>query len=154
MVERPDADHAVFEAVCGKGTYVRAIARDLGQALGCLGHISRLRRLSVGAFTVENAVTLETLRRVVEDDTLPQVLVPMATALADIPALAVTGPQAQRLRAGNGITVPPRFLEDSGITRWPVRAMWQGEVVAILKEEDGEISPLRVFNATSASTPS
>ena len=146
LVERPDADHAVLEAVCGKGTYVRALARDLGSDLGCLGCVSRLRRLAVGSFTVDVAVTLDTLRRIVDDDALPQVLVPLATALADIPAFAVTGPQAQRLRAGQTIRVPPALLNAAGATEGPLRAMCEGEVVALLEQGDDGLSPLRVFN--------
>lgn len=145
LVERPDPDHAVFEAVCGKGTYVRALARDLGEALGCLGHVSALRRLSVGAFRAEDAVTLEALQQVVEDDSLPQVLVPVATALADIPALAVTEPQAQRLRSGQTIVATPVLLEASGIGEGPVRAMLGGDLVALLQLAGAELSPLRVF---------
>ena len=76
--------------VCGKGAYVRALARDLGEALGCLAHVSALRRTSVGPFTLEQAVTLDALDELVEEDSLPQALVSVATALAGIPALAVT----------------------------------------------------------------
>ncbi len=68
LLERPDADHAVFEAACGKGAYVRALARDLGERLGCFGHVVALRRLQVGPFGTERAVTLDALAEIVEDD--------------------------------------------------------------------------------------
>src|SRR5689334_8178584 len=74
LTARPDADHASFHMVCGKGAYVRAIARDLGEVLGCYAHVAGLRRTRVGSFSVEQAVTLEALAGIVEEETLPQIL--------------------------------------------------------------------------------
>lgn len=152
LIERLDDDHAVFEMVCGKGTYVRALVRDLGVQLGCLAHVSALRRLAVGSFTTDNAVTLETLERLVADDSLSQALVSLKTALADIPALAITEPQAQRLRAGQRLRVPAALVmgrqmaTDDAANVPLVRAMSAGQVVALASLEAGELKALRVFN--------
>jgi tRNA pseudouridine55 synthase len=145
LVGRPDPDHAEFRMACGKGAYVRAIARDLGQALGCCAHVAALRRTEVGAFPIANAISLDALARIVEDDTLPQVLIPVTTALAGIPALAVTEPQAHRLRAGQAVRVTPALLGEDVHEPATVRAMRAGELVALARLEGMELSPVRVF---------
>lgn len=147
---RPDVDHAEFEMVCGKGAYVRALARDLGERLGCLAHVSALRRTAVGPFDLERAVTLDALAKLVEADSLPQVLVSVATALADIPALAVTEPQAHRLRAGQPIRVPPRLLDAPEEAGLAIKVTQAGDLVAIARFVEGELSPVRVFNLKGA----
>jgi tRNA pseudouridine55 synthase len=146
LVSRPDPDHAEFRMLCGKGAYVRAIARDLGLALGCYAHVAALRRTAVGAFDEENAISLDALARIVEDDTLPQILVPMTTALAGIPALAVTEPQALRLRSGQPIRVNPALGGGGMGDSATVRAMRAGEIVALARLEGSELSPIRVFH--------
>jgi tRNA pseudouridine55 synthase len=146
LIERPDPDHAVFELVCGRGTYVRALVRDLGLQLGCLGHVSELRRLRVGPFRVENAISLTTLGQLVEDDALPQALVPVGTALEGMPALALTGPQAERLRSGQTIRVAPHLVVGETGDEATVRAMTAGQVVALARLHGSELSPVRVFN--------
>lgn len=147
LVERPDPDRAVFEAECGKGAYVRALARDLGETLGCLAHVAELRRLAVGPFDVEQAITLDALKQLVENDTLPQVLVPVATALAGIPALAVTEPQAHRMRSGQPIRVPPALLPEQATEGGTLRVMRGGELIALARLEGAELAPVRVFPA-------
>ena len=146
LVERPDPDHAVFRMSCGKGAYVRAIARDLGRVLGCHAHVSALRRTEVGGFNTGNAITLDGLARIVEDDSLPQVLVPMTTALAGIPALAVTEPQALRLRSGQSVRMTPALVGDEAGEAATVRAMRAGELIALARLEGMELSPVRVFH--------
>ena len=146
LIERPDADHAVFEMSCGKGAYVRAIARDLGQELGCFAHVSALRRTSVGAFGLELAVPLDTLAQLVENDSLPQVLISVSTALAGIPALAVTEPQALRLRSGQPIRVSPRLFAEEPAEGATIKVTQAGELVALARLDGAELSPLRVFN--------
>src|SRR5205085_11679332 len=91
--EMPDRDHAIFEAECGKGTYVRAIARDIGKTLGCLGHVSALRRLAVGPFDEATMITLETLidaREAGSVTTLDRFLRPIGFGLSDVPEIALT----------------------------------------------------------------
>ena len=146
LVERPDPDHAVFRMSCGKGAYVRAIARDLGRVLGCHAHVSALRRTEVGGFNTGNAITLDGLARIVEDDSLPQVLVPMTTALAGIPALAVTEPQALRLRSGQSVRMTPALVGEEAGEAATVRAMRAGELIALARLEGMELSPVRVFH--------
>jgi tRNA pseudouridine55 synthase len=146
LVSRPDPEHAVFRMTCGKGAYVRALARDLGLALGCHAHVCALRRTEVGSFNVGNAISLDALARIVEDDSLPQVLVPMTTALAGIPALAVTEPQALRLRSGQSVRMTPALVGDEAGEAVTVRAMRAGELIALARLEGMELSPVRVFH--------
>jgi tRNA pseudouridine55 synthase len=146
LTGRPDPDHADFRMTCGKGAYVRAIARDLGQALGCCAHVAALRRTEVGAFSVENGVSLDALAGIVEHETLPQILVPVSTALAGIPALAVTEPQALRLQSGQAVRLAPAFVGETIGEAATVRAMRAGELIALARLEGMELSPVRVFH--------
>lgn len=146
LIERPDADHAVLEAGCGKGAYIRALARDLGERLGCHAHVTALRRLAVGPFDTSGAITLDALVEIVKNDTLPQVLVSVSTALADIPALAVTEPQAARLRSGHPIRISPQLVMGEAVEGGTVKVLVDGALVALGQLQDGELSPLRVFN--------
>jgi tRNA pseudouridine55 synthase len=146
LVEQPDRDHASFELRCGRGTYVRALIRDLGQRLGCLGHVVALRRLQAGPFHAEAALSLLALERLVAEDALPQALLPVSAALGDLPALALTEPQADRLRAGQTIRVAPGLVIGEVSDDSTVRAMAAGQMVALARLQGGELSPVRVFN--------
>ncbi|HEY4171045.1 MAG TPA: tRNA pseudouridine(55) synthase TruB, partial [Reyranella sp.] len=103
LLARPDADHADFVVGCGKGTYIRSLGRDLAKALGTVGHLSALRRTAVGPFREEAAISLPKLEVLGHNSRLLGALVPVATALDDIPALALTGTQADRLRHGQPV---------------------------------------------------
>ena len=146
LIERPDPDHATFELLCGRGTYVRALVRDLGVKLGCLGHVMALRRLRVGPFREDDAVSLGALEQLVADDALPQTLLPVGIALGDLPALALTQPQVDRLCAGQTIRVAPGLLAGEPDADATVRAMAAGRMVALARLHGGELSPVRVFN--------
>ena len=135
----PDSDHAVLEMICGKGAYVRGVARDLGRVLGCLGHVSELRRSRVGHFDEGMAISLDKLDGMGHKEALDGLLLPVEAALADIPALAVTGPEAERLRFGQVIRVP-HSVEGT------VYATTDGRPVALAKIHAGEVRPVRVFN--------
>jgi tRNA pseudouridine55 synthase len=148
VVDMPDGDHAVMAMTSGKGAYVRAVARDLGEALGTCAHVTQLRRTAVGPFKIEDSVRLDDLEALIADESLPQVLVPVATALAGIPALAVTEPQAQRLSAGQPIVALPHMIEGELGAEPMVRAMWGGRLVALTRFEEGELLPVRVFLTT------
>ncbi|MFO1189766.1 MAG: tRNA pseudouridine(55) synthase TruB [Alphaproteobacteria bacterium] len=100
LVARPDADHAVFEVECGKGTYMRSLARDIALALGTVGHVAALRRLRVGRFGEEQAISLEQEDHMGHSPALVAHLLPIETALDDIPALALTETEARKLRSG------------------------------------------------------
>jgi tRNA pseudouridine55 synthase len=154
LVEIPDPDHATFEMHCGKGTYVRAWVRDIALALGTLGHVSALRRTAVGGFRAEDATPLETLKGFMHSPAAFEHLRPISTALDGIPALAVSGPDAVRLRSGNPILVRPngfaRITEGTsgddlqGLTVFC--SSGEGEPVALTTFEAGELRPFRVFN--------
>jgi tRNA pseudouridine55 synthase len=146
LVERTDPDQVTFELVCGRGTYVRALVRDLGEELGCLGHVVALRRLQVGPFRIEEAVSLFALEQLVADDALPQALLPVGAALGDLPALSLTEPQVERLRAGQTIRVAPGLLGGEPDADATVRAMAAGRMVALARLHGSELSPVRVFN--------
>lgn len=139
LVEVSDRDHAVFEMQCGKGTYVRALARDIAERLGTVGHIAGLRRTAVGAFREVDSIPLGNLAAVMHGGTLTQHLLPVETALADIPALAVKEAAANRLRNGQAIQV---LTAGDGT----VRAMASGRLVALAEVKSGEARPLRVFH--------
>ena len=139
LLECPDADHAVLEMICGKGAYVRGVARDLGRVLGCRGHVSELRRTRVGDFDENMAISLDKLEDMGHKEALDDLLLPVEAALADIPALPVTGPEAERLRFGQAIRVP-HSVEGT------VYATTDGRPVALAEIHAGEVRPVRVFN--------
>ncbi|HET9160182.1 MAG TPA: tRNA pseudouridine(55) synthase TruB, partial [Caulobacteraceae bacterium] len=146
----PDADHIDLVMDCGKGTYVRALARDLAERLGACGHVSALRRTRVGPFGEDLAITLEFLEDLVHKAAGLQELLPVETALDDIPGLAVTAEDAFRLSQGRGIVLLPRQVETlqaltQGATR-TVLASHAGQAVAICELRAGQLSPVRVFN--------
>jgi tRNA pseudouridine55 synthase len=145
LAEHPDQDRAVLVARCGKGTYVRALARDLGRALQCYGHVEALRRTRVGAFGEERAVTLAALEALAEQgqEALVAALQPVEAALADIPALAVSGPDADRLRRGQAVLLRGR---DAPVVEGTVYATSRGTLVALGEVERGELHPKRIFN--------
>ncbi|MFC3071145.1 tRNA pseudouridine(55) synthase TruB [Phenylobacterium soli] len=150
VVAAPDADHVVLEAECGKGTYVRALVRDIADALGACAHVSELRRTRVGAFTEENAVTLDNLEDLGHKARQSEALLPVETALDDIPALAVTDEDAFRLKQGRSIVLVPRQVEAVKARLKPgsrtVSAMAGGSMVALCEMRAGRLEPSRVFH--------
>jgi len=147
LIDMPDPDHCVIEARCGKGTYVRALARDLGIALGSLAHVTELRRTRVGPFAEEAAISLAKLQELGHSaagrDALLSVLQPVETALDDIPALAIGGQDAARLKRGQPVLLRGR---DAPILKGPVYATSRGTLVAVGEVSQGELRPTRVFN--------
>jgi tRNA pseudouridine55 synthase len=142
LVARPDPDHASLRFVCGSGGYVRAIARDLGQTLGCLGHVVSLRRTWVGPFDIEAAVTLDEVERLAKSPEIDALLAPVSLALSDLPELKATDEGAARLRNGNPGHVLPGPVE-YGDLAW---ASHGGQPLAIGRFRAGELHPERVFN--------
>jgi tRNA pseudouridine55 synthase len=144
----PDPDTAVFLAECGKGTYVRAVARDLGRRLGAYGHVRALRRLSVGPFGEERMIPLEKLEEIghnapASPDSVGGAILPVETALDDIPALAMTERDAARLRSGQTVLLRGR---DAPVITGHAYATAQGKLVALGEVEKGAFCPRRVFN--------
>jgi len=142
LLARPDADHADFVVGCGKGTYIRSLGRDLAKALGTVGHLSELRRTAVGPFREEAAISLPKLEALGHNSRLLGALVPVATALDDIPALALTGTQADRLRHGQ----PVLLTRDAPPSGTLVRAETGSKLVALVRSDGAALQPVRVFN--------
>ena len=150
VAEVPDADHVTLEIECGKGTYVRAIARDLAHMLGACGHVSALRRTRVGSFSEASAVTLELLEDLGHKARQSEALLPVETALDDIPVLAVTTEDAFRLKQGRSIVLVPRQVETVKAGLKPgsrtVSAMAGGVMIALCEMRAGRLEPSRVFH--------
>lgn len=142
LLATPDADHADLHFVCGAGGYVRSVARDLGQALGCLGHVLRLRRTWVGPFDIEAAVTLDRVEALARTPEIDGLLQPTSLALSDLPELKATEAGAARLKNGNPGQVMPGAAE-YGDLAW---ASFQGQPVAVGRLRGAELHPERVFN--------
>ena len=149
LVERIDADTAVFEVQSGKGVYMRSLARDLAAACGALGHVAALRRLRVGPFTEAQAISLD--KCTPAEDTppaSPDLLLPVMTALADIPALALTEAEAFFLSRGQALSlvdlmgrIPRTANPDGGLAR----AMAGTRVIGLCRLQDGMLRPERLL---------
>ena len=149
LIAIPDRDHADCEALVGKGTYIRALSRDLGIALGTFGHISELRRLSVGRFTETQAISLDSIVKRMHSLAASEYLLPIETALDDIPALALTAAEAARLRCGQRVTphdVGVRAHLDRLDEGMVVSAWHDQMVIALAKIANGALQPARVIN--------
>ena len=149
LTERPDADTAVFEVQSGKGVYMRSLARDLAVACGTVGHIAALRRLRVGPFLERDSILLD--NALPAEDTArssPDLLLPVLTALADIPALALTDEEAVLLTQGQAIsllTLMGRIPDDANPDKGLARAMAGGRVIGLCRLEDGWLRPERIL---------
>jgi tRNA pseudouridine55 synthase len=149
LESRPDAHTAVFLVQSGKGVYMRSLARDLALACGTVGHVAALRRLRVGPFRIESAITLD---KIVEtEDTRPaspSLLLPIATALADIPALAVEREEEMALREGRALSLVAflgRIPGDASPEGGLVRAMAGERVVGLCRLDHGQLQPERLL---------
>jgi tRNA pseudouridine55 synthase len=137
---------ASFAVSCGKGTYVRSLVRDICAALGTEGHVSVLRRTRVGPFAIDAAITLDELEKLVHKAPALTPQLPVETALADIPALAVTETEVKLIKQGRAITAPADLIATHGNEETVIVAKWAGTVVALMKLRDGSCFPFRVFN--------
>lgn len=144
-----------FRCVCGKGTYVRSLARDMGERLGCYGYISKLERAAVGPFTLENAISLDIFQQNGDKPTPEQVLLPLQTALDDIPVLALREQEATRLKNGNVLTLLSKpdldrmskaGIEWEGRNIVTVLTTFEKKAIAIVEVEGPELHPIRIFN--------
>lgn len=143
LVDRPDADHVVLEMTCGKGGYVRSIARDLGEKLGCHGHVQRLRRIWSGPFdAAEDGVTLEQIEEKARTPELDDFLLPVEAGLDDMTEVTATPEGAVRLKNGN-----PGMVIASGVEYGEeVWASYEGKALAVGTFKAGSLHPVRVFN--------
>jgi tRNA pseudouridine55 synthase len=147
--DMPDAGTAVFEVRCGKGTYVRALARDMGSELECLGHLIALRRTRVAPFDEAQAVRLSDLEAAAEEgeDALHALLLPIEAALQGLAAISVGQNDAARLLRGQAVLIRGR---DAPTTTGPTYATCKGQLIAVGQIEKGELRPVRVFNFDNA----
>jgi tRNA pseudouridine55 synthase len=140
-------DTATFEAECGKGTYVRALARDFGRLLGCFGHITALRRTRVGPFNELEAATLDDLKAAGEDGPLAPALLsmiqPVERGLSSLPAIAIGNHEAQRLKNGQSVILRGR---DAPIVLGQAYATLHGKLIALVEGDNGELKPKRTFH--------
>ena len=144
LVSMPDADHAEFEVECGKGTYVRSLARDIGRKLGCFGHVGVLRRTLVGDFPESATVNLVQLEQASESEaSLHALLQPVAAGLRSLPAVKVSEPDAQRLAQGQSVFLRGR---DAPVFEGAVAVSVSGNLVALAEMEAGQLHPRRIFN--------
>lgn len=139
LTEVVDRDHAILDVTCGKGTYIRALARDMAQELGTFAHLVALRRTRVGPFYESRAISLDMLDRLWQCPAEFDDLLPITTPLDDIPAVAMTETQANTLRHGNDVAVTNQA---DGI----VCAMDGNTPIGIAKIEDERLFPVRIFN--------
>lgn len=148
MIES-DEDSATFDCLCGKGTYVRSIARDLGRQLGCLGHVSALRRVSVGGFEEQHLVTLEDLEAAAEhgDGSVRAYVHPVEIGLETLTRVDVQANDAMRLRRGQAILMRGQEIAIAGSLYC---VMSGGSLVALAEAEKGALHPRRVFDLSTA----
>ncbi len=142
LVAMPDADTAQFSAECGKGTYVRALARDMGRMLGCFGHVIALRRTSVGPFKAEHMVRLEDLEALEAAPAPDEALLPVETALDEIPSVSISRSDAARLMRGQPVLLRGR---DAPVFSGTVSVRAGSQLVALADIEGAELHPKRVF---------
>ena len=142
MTDRPDADHVTLEMTCGKGGYVRSIARDLGEALGCFGHVRELRRIWSGPFDAADGISLEQINELAKQPELDTYLRPLEEGLQDLPQVSATPEGAVRMSNGNPGMVMASDVE-YGDECW---ASLDGKAVAVGRYKAGELHPSRVFN--------
>jgi tRNA pseudouridine55 synthase len=150
LIEMPDPDHAMLIAECGKGTYVRALARDLGRALKCLGHVAALRRTAVGPFGEDVALSLDALQRMRSDQGAVverAALLPVEAGVAALPALRVSSGDAGRLARGQAVLLRGR---DAPVMEGWVSVSSHGALIALAEVEKGELRPRRIFNLPRA----
>ncbi len=153
-----DTDTATLTLFCGKGTYVRSVARDLCLELNVCGHVSMLRREQVGAFETKSAITLEKLADLVHRGAQLEALLGVETALDDIPALPVTQDEASKLKQGRDLALLPRQIgliaeaqkarREAGYLEFPdtVQAVLKGEIQALCELRAGKLYPTRILN--------
>lgn len=144
LLEELPGCQARFRVVCSKGTYVRALGRDLARKLGTFGYLQELRRTKCGKFSLEDTILLENLKKVVHTDALKEFLLPLITSLRDIAVLAVSEADAAKLRLGQGLS--PKNYDIDNLTGKQAVAVFEGGLAAIVRIDERKISPVRVFN--------
>jgi tRNA pseudouridine55 synthase len=149
LLDEPDPEHARFTVMSGKGAYMRSLARDLAVALGTVGHVAELRRTAVGPFGEAQAISLASLKALGHIAAASGRILPVETALDDIPALALTDAEALRLRSGQAVGLL-RLSDRERLGRIRsgdlVCAMSGGKPVALARWDAGDLRPVRVLH--------
>lgn len=152
LLEARESD-ADFEMVCGKGTYVRSLARDMAEALGTKGYVSALRRDQVGAFHIDDAILLDNLNDLDYVAARSECLLPLQTVLDDIPALDLKADEVAKIRNGQALCFVSKIdfhrLTDVGLGNKEsitALAMFNGNPVALIEQSRADIKPIRIFN--------
>ncbi len=140
----PEERTATFFVLCGKGTYIRSLARDVATALGACGYVSMLRRVRVGEFSVSRAILLANLEEIVHNQLPNRYILPVGAVLDDIPACSVSDVLAERLRNGQRLSLQEVNIGEVGCDI--VRIVTSDRLVALAKTENGVLKPVRVFN--------
>jgi tRNA pseudouridine55 synthase len=149
LAAMPDPDHADLVAEVGKGTYIRALVRDLAAALGTLGHVAALRRVAVGRFTEARAISLDSLTDCGDRGKAPDRLLPIETALDDLPNLILAASEAERLRFGQRVMPTGAAARErlDRLDHGTIVSAWQGRsLIAVARFETGGLQPLRLIN--------
>lgn len=133
-----------FEVVCSKGTYVRTIGHDMGRALGCYGHITKLRRTKCGPFEIKDAILLANMEKNDYNSNACGIL-PLGAALSDISVLAVNKEEAAHLMAGRPIKAGGRGNFQTALSDTVFALECQNQVIALAKFEQGLLKPFRVL---------
>ena len=141
LVSRPDPDTAVLEMVCGKGGYVRSVARDLGEALGCLGHVTALRRVFSGPFEAAEGVAPDRVQELAAEGSVDSLLLPLDAALAELPEVRLDEAAAARAAQGN----PVPCLSSEAEYGEEARATRASRVLAVGRYRAGMFHPARVL---------
>jgi tRNA pseudouridine55 synthase len=142
MIERTDADHVLLEMTCGKGGYVRSIARDLGESLGCYGHVEWLRREWSGPWETDDGVTIDVINDLAKTAALDEYLLPVSEGLGSLEELRATAEGAAKLKNGN----PGMVFSGTAEYGDEVWVSYDGQPVAVGIYKGGEVHPSRVFN--------
>ena len=135
---------AKFKVQCSKGTYVRTLGMDLAKKLGSLGYLTALRRTKCGVFAIDDTILLEKLKNIVHIDERKEYLLPLLTSLRDIAVIAVSEEDAGKLKQGQSVS--PKFYNVAHLINSEVAAVYNGELMAIVRVDERRIAPIRVFN--------
>ena len=146
-------DTAQFEVVCSKGTYVRSLAKDIAEKLKTKGHITELRRLSVGNFVIKDTIFIDFSKEIIHSPSVLDKILPIEAALDDIPALLLTKHEARKLKLGQKIDFESLEFKKKFIEKFPnhmnfekICAFYDHKVIAIIKIEESLVKPKRIIN--------
>jgi tRNA pseudouridine55 synthase len=146
-------DYAHFEVTCSKGTYIRSLARDIAEKLNTTGHISALRRLSVGNFVEKNTIFMDFSNEIIHSPAVLNNILPIEAVLDDIPALPITKHEARKLKLGQKIQLNSLEFKNKFITLYPcynkfkkICAINDNHLVALIEIEEGLVKPKRIIN--------